>query len=502
METVASGVATFDYDGDGLIDIYFLNGAPLPGAAAGGEVPRNRLYRNLGALKFVDVTEAAGVGDPGFGLGVAVADYDNDGFPDIYVSNFGPNVFYRNNGDGTYSEVTQATATAAGDATKVGAGVAFLDSDGDGNLDLFVANYLKFSYAEKVTHSLRGVPIYPGPERFPHLPSVLYRNNSDGTFTDVSQESGVGRLRGPGMGVVCADFDRDGHTDIFVGNDGGPGNFLFRNNGKGQFEELGASSGAAFSAQGLAHGSMGVDCGDYDNDGWLDLFVTAYQRQSPALYRNRGQGQFEELARGVGAGRGAFNQVTWGCGLVDLDNDGHRDIFFACGHLIDNIEALDDTTSYLAAPQVLRNTGQGRYENVSAASGPGLQKKSVGRGVAFDDLDNDGRLDVVILNSRREPTVLQNDSPRGPHWLQVRLVGTRSNRDGVGAQVQVTASGLTQLAEVHSGRGYQSHFGTRLHFGMGEHARADRVEVRWIGGGTTVLESVPVDQLLTIVEEP
>jgi hypothetical protein len=500
VETVSSGLATLDYDGDGLIDIYFPNGAPLPGFKA-DPPPRHALYKNLGGWRFQDVSEEAGVACRGYGLGAVAGDYDDDGWPDLYVSNFGPKVLYRNHGDGTFTDVTALAGVA--DGNKVGAGACFLDADGDGRLDLYVANYLVFSFEMDVVSTWRGVPIYPGPERFGPLASVLYRNRGDGAFTDVSGESGVAAYPGKGMGIVCADYDDDGDTDVFVANDGPPGNFLFRNDGSGRFEETSSSSGTAFSGAGLVKGNMGVDCGDYDNDGMLDFFVTAYQGQGTTLYRNLGAGLFEDVTTRAAAGLGSLNQVTWGCGLVDLDNDGHKDVFFACGHLIDNIDLLDGTTSYMAQPVVLRNTGQGTFVNVSDSSGDGLRKKSVGRGAAFDDLDNDGDIDIVILNSRREPTVLRNlliENGSKNHWLQIQLRGVKTNRDGVGARVRVTAGDLAQVAEVHGGRGYQGHFGSRLHFGLARHQRVDRVEVRWIGGGVDVVEDVAVDQLLTICE--
>ncbi len=499
VETVASGLATFDYDGDGLIDIYFLNGAPLQGATA--EVPPvNRLYRNLGGFRFVDVTEKAGVGDTGYGLGVAVADYDNDGDPDIYVSNYGPNVMYRNNGDGTFTDVTAETGTAAAHEHKAGAGVCFLDADGDGKLDLYVANYLEFSYQMGITNSWRGIPIYPDPSRFPPWPDILYRNNGDGTFTDISEQAGVNRHQGRGMGIVCADFDNDGDTDVFVNSDGPPGNSLLENDGTGRFEDVAMMAGVAFDSAGLAHGSMGVDCGDYDNDGLLDFYVTSYQRQLATLYHNVGGEFFDDVTQATGAGVRSLNQVTWGCSFVDFDNDGDRDIFYACGHLIDNIELLDDTTSLAAPPVLLVNTGKGTFVDVFPGGGDGLRTKTVARGVAFDDLDNDGRIDVVILNSRRPPTILRNESDTGNHWIQIRLRGVKTNRDGVGARVTVTAGDLTQIDEVHSGRGYQSHYGLRLHFGLGKRDRVDRIRVRWIGGGVDVVENVPADQQIIITE--
>ncbi|MFH1264481.1 MAG: CRTAC1 family protein [Planctomycetota bacterium] len=499
VETVASGLATFDYDGDGLIDIYFLNGAPLEGTKV-DVPPKNHLYRNLGDFRFAHVTDQAGMGDTGYGLGVAVGDYDADGDADLYVSNFGPNVMYRNNGDGTFTDVARQAGTACADDRKVGAGAGFLDIEGDGDLDLFVANYLGFSYDMRVMNARRGVPVYPVPSRFPPWPSNLYRNNGDGTFTDISEQSGVGLHEGRGMGVVSADYDNDGDTDIFVSNDGPPGNFLFQNDGTGKFEEVGWLSGTAFNYAGLAYGSMGVACGDYDNDGHLDFFVTSYQRQMAALFRNLGDGLFDDVTQATGAGRGSFNQVTWGCGLVDFDNDGHKDIFYVCGHVDDNIDQLDDTTSYLAPPELLNNNGDGTFANVSESIGDSARTPSVGRGAAFDDLDNDGRVDVVILNSRRPPTILRNESANANHSIQIRLRGVKTNRDGVGARVTVTAGDLVQIDEVYSGRGYQSHYGTRLHFGLGKRTRVDRVEVRWIGGGTDMVENVTVDRLLTIVE--
>ena len=496
VETVTAGLALFDYDGDGLVDIYFLNGAVLRGARA--EVPPvNRLYRNLGGWRLADVTDQAGVGDPGYGLGVAVADYDNDGDLDLFVNNFGPNVLYRNNGDGTFTDVTDEAGVAGGH--KVGAGAAFLDADGDGRLDLYVANYVDFTYENHVVHLEQGYPQYAGPREYSGVPDIFYRNNGDGTFVDQSLECGVARHAGTGMGMVCADYDNDGDTDVFVLNDVA-GNFFFRNNGRGQFEEVGVGVGAAYNMDGDELGSMGVDCADYDNDGWLDFLMTSYQAELPVLYRNLGGGNLEDVTWASGVGDGAFPYVNWGVGLVDFDNDGDRDVFIACGHLQDNIDSYDRSTAYEVRNLLLMNTGDGRFVNVSDRCGDGLLPKLSSRGAAFDDLDNDGDIDVVILNSRRPPTILRNETENGNHWIQVRLEGVKSNRDGVGARVKVVAGRLVQIDEVHSGRGYQSHYGLRLHFGLGRHDAVDRIEVHWIGGGVDVLEAVAADQIVTIYE--
>ncbi|MCR4411936.1 MAG: CRTAC1 family protein [Thermoguttaceae bacterium] len=497
VETVTAGLATFDYDGDGWIDIYFLNGRPLEGTPPPAEPPKNRLYRNLGGFRFQDVTDQAGVGEAGYGLGVAVGDYNNDGLPDLYVSNFGPKKLYRNNGDGTFSDVTDAAGVA--DGFKVGAGASFLDMDADGDLDLYVANYVDFSYEKHVTRVWDGLPIYPGPVEFAPLRHTLFRNEGNGTFTDVSVESGIAQHPGTGMGMVCADYDDDGDTDVFVLNDVF-GNFCFQNDGHGRFEEVGLRCGFKFNGSGMELGSMGVDAGDYDNDGRIDLFQTSYQGELCVLFRNLGDGTFEDVTTSSGAGQGSRNNVKWGCALVDFDNDGHRDLFVGMGHLHDNIEVYDKTSTYEATSVLLRNRGDGTFADVSAEAGTGLRVKTVVRGVACDDLDNDGRVDVAILASRRPALILRNETRTRNHWLQVSLRGARSNRDGVGARVRVVAGDLELVDEVHSGRGYQSHFGSRLHFGLGPRPRVDRVEVRWLGGGTDVLENLPADRHVVIVE--
>jgi hypothetical protein len=496
VETVSAGLALFDYNNDGRIDIYFLNGAPLPGAVCAGP-PRNALYRNDGGWKFTEVTEQAGVGDTGYGLGVAIGDYDNDGNQDIFLNNYGPNVLYHNNGDGTFTDVTRQAGVAG--SGELGAGACFLDIDKDGDLDLYVARYFEFSYDKHVTTSTLGMPVYANPRFYRPLPGALYRNNGDGTFTDISMSSGIGRHAGFGMGVVCADYDDDGDTDILVANDV-MGNFLFQNDGTGKFEEVGVTSGFSYDLHGDEQGSMGVDCGDYDNDGLLDFYATSYQRQLATLYRNVGHGLLEDVTLLTGAGAGTLPNVTWGNSFVDFDQDGDRDLFVACGHLQDNVERFDSSTTYLEQNLLLMNTGAGRFVSVSDTSGDGMKVKLSSRGAGFDDLDNDGDVDVVVLNSRAAPTILRNDSPAQGHWLQFCLRGVKANRDAVGSRVKVVAGDLTLVDEVHSGRGYQSHYGTRLYFGLGPRLRVDRVEVRWLGGAEEIFENVPVDRLSTLTE--
>ncbi|MHC4745433.1 MAG: FG-GAP repeat domain-containing protein, partial [Planctomycetota bacterium] len=431
VESISAGLALFDYDGDGDIDIYFLNGAPLPGAVFESP-PRNALYRNDGGFSFTNVSEESGLGDTGYGLGVTVGDYDNDGDADVYLNNYGPNVLYRNNGDGTFADVTRNAGVGNGD--KVGAGACFLDMDSDGDLDLFVSNYLKFSPATHVPHSKRGFPQYGTPLDYPPEPDTMYRNNGDGTFTDVSASCGFGKHPGTGMGTVCGDYDSDGDADIFVANDV-MGNFLFKNDGAGRFEEVGLAAGVAFDYYGREQASMGVNCGDYDNDGLLDFFVTSYAQEFATLYRNLGDGLFEDATITSGAGVGTLNHVTWGSGLIDFDNDGDRDIFIAAGHVQDNVENYDTRTAYRQRNTVQMNLGNGKFTNVTENCGPGLKVIAASRGAGFDDLDNDGDIDAVILNARSKPTIVRNDSAPAGNWLKIRLEGTKTNRQGIGARV-------------------------------------------------------------------
>ncbi len=497
VEYVSAGLALFDYNNDGLIDIYFLNGAPLPGTQVVAPPPKNALYRNDGDLHFTDVTDEAGVGDTGFALGVAAADYDNDGDLDLYVNNSGPNALYRNDGNGTFTDVADEAGVRGGN--QVGAGTCFFDMEKDGDLDLYVANYIRSPFDSHKPHTMMGLPAYPSPLDYEPEPDRLYCNDGNGTFTDVSESSGIAKHIGTGMGMVCFDYDDDGDTDVFVGNDV-MGNFVFQNDGAGKFQEVGLLSGAAYDIAGKPQGSMGLSCGDYDNDGLLDLFVTSYGRELATLYHNLGGGAFEDVTRVAGTGNRTYPHVTWGNGFVDFDNDGDRDLFIACGHLEDNIDQRSDSTSYLTKNILLMNSGNGRFVDVSDSSGDGMQVQSSSRATGFDDLDNDGDVDVVILNSRQGPTILANETKNENHWLQVRLRGRETNRDGVGARVKVVAGDLVQVDEVHSGCGYQSHHGMQLHFGLANHDRIDRIEVRWIGGDPDVVENMEADQLVMIDE--
>ncbi len=497
IESVVAGLALFDYDGDEFVDIYFLNGAPRK-YGSDGTGPRNALYRNNGDSTFTDVTRQAGVGDAGYGLGVTAGDYDNDGDQDLYLNNFGPNVLYRNNGDGTFTAVTPQARV--GNGTQVGAGTAMLDIDADGDLDLYVANYVDFNYDKHIVRKIGPHQFHPGPADYDPVPDNLFRNNGDGTFTDISEASGISAVAGTGMGIVCFDYDSDRDTDIFICNDHRP-NFLMRNDGKGHFQEVGLLAGVAFDGFGNQNGSMAVDCGDYDNDGRLDLFVTDYSSELPVLYRNLGDGLFEDATRAARIANTTFPHVTWGTGMIDFDSDGDRDIFVACGHFMDNIRFIDDRTQVQVRNILLQNIGDGTFRDVSNRCGSGLAPVEASKGAGFDDLDNDGDIDAVILNANGVPTIIRNDSSTKNHWLQIRLIGTNSNRDGAGARVRVVVGGKSQIAEVHRGRGYQGHFGAQLHFGLGDATHVDRIEISWIGGGRDELSGIAVDQCIVVTQD-
>jgi hypothetical protein len=497
VESVASGLATFDCNNDGLIDILFLNGAPLPGSDRKASEAGNVLYRNDGQWKFTDITSDSGLSDRAYHLGVCIGDYDNDGFPDIFLSNFGPDILYRNNGDGTFTDVTQKAGVANGD--QVGAGASFLDIDQDGDLDLFVANYCDFTLEKHKERHINGHPAYTGPAIYGLTADTLFQNNGDGTFTDISEVSGITSKKGTGMGIVCADYDNDGDTDIIVGNDA-LANFVWQNDGKGSFKEVGLLTGLAYDRNGIGLGTMGVDCADLDNDGLPDFYMTSYEQQWTTHYHNDGDGFFTDITHISSAGEGTYHEVTWGLGMPDLNHDGFRDVFIACGHLQDNIHLWNDSKTFEAQNRVIMNLGNGKFRDVTLEAGSGLNPKFSSRGAAFDDLDNDGDIDVVVLNTRQKPTLLRNDLSTNQHWVQINLKGTRSNKFGIGAKVKVHAGDQTFVDEVHSGRGYQSHYGTRLHFGLGSHQKINQIEVHWPGGKTETFQNIPSGQIIELTE--
>jgi hypothetical protein len=506
VESMTGGVATLDYDGDGLIDIYFPNGSTLPGSQPIQPPPRHALYRNLGDWKFKDVTVEAGIDCTTFGMGVTVGDFDNDGAPDIFLSNFGPNLLWHNNGDGTFAAIRTPfdRGVSPHDFSYdglVGAGTSFVDVDSDGDLDLYVGNYLRLNCADHVPRVFKGIPSYPSPRDYDPVPDELFRNNGDGTFSDVSESSGIAAHPGRAMGMIAADYDNDHDTDLFVCNDVQQ-NFLFQNDGTGHFEEVAALAGVAYNGNGQVLANMGVDAADYNRDGLLDFFTTNYQGTVPVLFENLGGGLLTDVTAGTNAGSGCYQDVNWGCGFADLDNDGFKDLFIGNGHTEDNIEERMSGAVYHSHYIVLKNDGS-KFVNVSDRCSDGSQRSLAAKGLAIDDLDNDGDPDLVVMASRESPMMLRNmygESGGKHHWLEIQLIGVTGNRDGVGARVTVTVGGAELVDEVHSGRSYQSHSGMRLHFGLGTEEQVEQVEVRWMGGGRQLIKNVAADQLLTIVQ--
>lgn len=506
VEPMASGIALFDYDSDGLIDIYFVNGSSLNPLAGQADPivdrPKNRLFRNLGHWKFKDVTESAGVGDESYGLGAVAGDYDNDGDLDLYVSNFGPNVFYENNGDGSFTAWPNDDLIANG--SRFSAGVCFVDIDRDGNLDLYVANYQKFTFDKHFQQRIGDYLFHPGPKDFPAEDHFLYRNLGDGTFVDVSEAAGIRVEPKPGMGVIAGDFNGDDAPDIFVANDSFS-NFLFINDGEGRFTEDAAISGVAIDRAGRANGNMGIEAADLDGDLLFDFFTTTYQDEMPVLYRQIVDGLFEDATHISKIEPKLYPHVSWGVGLEDFDNDGDRDIYIACGHFLDNIQFIDDRTTVKVRNFLLQNDGTGRFQDVTDQAGDAIRVEESSRGAGFDDLDNDGRIDIVVLNSQAKPQLLRNQlssedaSIEKKRWLQIQLVGTESNRDAAGAKVIVKTDLGKQIAMVHLGRGYQSHYGARLHFGLGESNTAT-IDVLWPSGRKSTHSVDKLNSQLQIVE--
>jgi hypothetical protein len=503
-ESVVGGVALLDYDGDGFLDIYFVNGAAIPSLKKDGPQYKNRLYHNNHDGTFTDVTDKAGVGGDGFDIGVAVGDYDNDGRPDIYTVGLGRNHLYHNNGDGTFTDVTDKAGVSGGvyDGNKKmwSVAAAWVDYNNDGLLDLFVSNYVKWEVNKDPLCVMATVRSYCSPEHYEELPNTLYRNNGDGTFTDVSLETGIAKSLGRGMGAAIADYDGDGFMDIFVANDGSR-NLLFHNIGGKRFEEVGVGAGVAFTADGRIVSGMGADFVDVNNDGRPDIWMTALPMQTFPLYLNRGGGEFENVSERTGLAWQTLKMSGWSNAVVDLDNDGWKDLFAARSDVLDTIEQF--SARKFATPNVvLRNLGNGKFKDVSATAGEAFQLPAVHRGCAVGDLDNDGRMDVVVAVANGPAKIFHNVSQSGNHWILLQLRGTKSNRMGIGAQIRLTMEdGSKQFNEVTTAVGYASSSDSRVHFGLGASKTAKEIEIEWPSGIRQVLKDVAGDKIVTI-EEP
>jgi hypothetical protein len=512
-ETMGGGVALLDYDGDGRLDVFFVNGArfhdPMPpGAAIVKEGPGywNRLYRQKADGRFEDVTTEAGLAGVGYGQGVAVGDYDNDGDPDLYVTGVGANQLYRNEGDGRFTDVTAEAGVGGGHWST---SAAFVDFDRDGRLDIFVGRYMQWTadfnphcaadYNPFPEESPSGPRAYCHPNLFKGATALLYRNEGGGRFRDVSESAGVADPEGKSLGVALADFDRDGLTDVFVANDA-IRQFLYRNRGDATFEEVALMAFAAFDEDGRAFSGMGVDFADYDNDGRPDVVVTNLANQCWALYRNAGDGTFSYDTHASGIGRISLLSSGWGVRFLDFDNDGWKDLFLARGHVLDTIELTSPHLTYRETPLLARNE-EGRFHDVSGGAGGVFQTPMVARGVAVGDLDDDGDLDIVVSTLDDHAKVLRNEGGHRGHWIQLRLVGRRSNRDGIGADVRlVTASGAVRQATATTTAGYLSAGDRRVHLGLGREAAIASLEIRWPSGTVQRLTGVEADQILTVTE--
>lgn len=497
METLGSGAAFFDYDADGDPDLYFVNGAPLPGYVS-KETPTNRLYRNNGDGTFTDVTEKAGVGDPGYGHGCAVGDYNNDGQLDLYVTNYGANRLYRNNSDGTFTEVAEHAGVTE---PRWSTSCAFADYDRDGNLDLYVVNYIVFDIDENPWCGLKekGIRAYCEPDNFIAQSDTLYRNNGDGTFTDVTKTAGIYNTTGKGLGIVWGDYNNDGAADIYIANDSTE-NLFYRNNGDGTFEEVGFMVGVALSEDGVAENGMGTAFGDWNNDGWLDLTVTNYAQQTNTLYHNDADGFFTDTTTTTKTAQITYPYLGWATAFIDYDNDGYQDIFVANGHLHENLAELGQEGTYGQRNLLFRNNANGTFTEVSETLGPGMQLEDVSRGATFADYDLDGDIDIVVTNSNTPPRLLRNDGGNRKNYLQIRLTGTTGSTDAIGARVKVTTGTLTQTREVQSGDGYLSQRDLTLHFGTGDYKQADSIEVQWQNGTKQLIKSVSANQVLSVEE--
>ncbi|MYB93358.1 CRTAC1 family protein [Candidatus Poribacteria bacterium] len=492
---MGSGVVFFDYDTDGDADLYFVNSGNVPQAKQDAQQTQlgNVLYRNDGDGRFTDVTETSGTGDTGYGMAAAAADIDNDGDADLYVANFGQDVLYRNNGDGTFTDITEAAGI---DNTLWGIAAVYLDFDVDGDLDIFVVNYLVYELSMPVT-TFKGIVGYGHPRSYEGTPDVLYQNNGDGTFTNIAETAGVtNSTEGRGMAAVACDYDNDGLPDIYVTNDTNR-NFLYRNNGDGTFTDESLFIGVGYDESGVAEGSMGIDCGDYNSDGWLDLIVANSEKAT--LYKNEEGLFFADATAESGLQQLTLPFVGFSPLFLDYDNDGHLDLFCANGHPQDVIEMLMDHETYAQRDQMFQNRGDGTYADVSETAGAYFTETLVGRAAATADYDNDGDTDIVIMNSNQRAVLLRNDGGNANNWIGIKLIGSQRNRDGIGAKVTVSTADLTQMREVKSGSSYASGSDTRLLFGLGESQRVEKIAIVWQRGTTQVLENVSINQTLTIV---
>ena len=498
-EFLGSGGGFFDYDGDGDLDIYLVNGA-IQTEGGQDQTPHNVLYRNDGDNTFTDVTHEAGIGSTAYGVGAAVGDYDNDSDIDLYVTNFGEDQLYRNNGDGTFTDVT--THAGVGNSNW-GTSCAFADVDNDGHLDLYVANYAAYTPENDIRCEERGVHVYCGPHAYPAVHDTFYKNNGDGTFTDISALSRPSDLIPQhGLGVTFGDYDADGDTDLYVANDQDP-NFLFQNGGSGNFlpnfSEVALISGVCYNDMGKEEAGMGTDFGDYDNDGWLDLTVSNYQTETNTVYHNHDGTFFTDNTITSGIAEVTHGYLGWGIKFFDYDNDGYQDIFVANGHLMDNINLLEAHVTYPQQNLLFRNLGDGRFANVMSET-DGLALEKVSRGAAIGDYDNDGDLDILVTNCNQRPDLLQNVVGNRNNWIQIQVVGQKSNRSGIGAKIKVVTGTHVQYWEVQSGGSYLSFHDLRAHFGVGKAEQIDLLEIRWLNGQIDRGTLLPVNRRFIAVE--
>ncbi len=502
IEPMVAGVAVFDYNNDGLPDIYFVNGARIPGLTKTGPEFYNRLYRNNGDGTFTDVTEQAGVKGEGYSMGVAAGDYDNDGWEDLYVVGVNRNILYHNNGDGTFTSVTSKAGLTGidpklGKTWSIAAG--WFDYDRDGWLDLFVVNYCDWSISKDpyCSASPIGARTYCAPSEFKGLPNMLFHNNHDGTFTNVSIASGIARYTGKGMGVAFADYDHDGFSDVFVANDT-TRNFLFHNNGDGTFSEVGIETGVAFTGDGAAHSFMGADFRDIDNDGWPDLFVTALSNEGFSYFHNQGGRFFEDDSSLSMLTRLSLFKAGWSNGIYDMNNDGWKDLVSANSHVNDDIQN-EMNIPYQQPNTIFANRG-GRFVDVSAAAGADFQVPAVHRGCAFGDLFNEGRIDMVVSAQNGPAEVFRNVTQNGNHWLEIKTVGRRSNRDGIGAGLILESASAIQYNHVTTSVGYGSSSDPRVHFGLGKDTVVNRLLIEWPSGVRQELRNIKPDRILRVLE--